>query len=87
MHHFGLGMQMVNCLGDLDEDFATFVFLHVNAQLDIVEEIHAGHPVRDHFNVVVDVVFEKVGHFYYVGVLESISPQVVKDVDFKWDGA
>jgi hypothetical protein len=70
-------MQVVNRFSDLNEDAAALVLFHIDAQLDVVEEIHARQAVRDHFDVVVHVVLEEVGHFHDIGVLETVSTEVV----------
>jgi len=80
-------VQVVQGGDDLKEDVAAFGFVHGGTHFNIVKEVHAGETVRDHFDVVVYVVFEKIGHLEDVRVTEAILTEVVKDVDFQRDGA
>ncbi|KAK5631989.1 hypothetical protein RRF57_007703 [Xylaria bambusicola] len=71
-------------LGNLNEDATAFIFIHVRAKLDIVEEIHAWQSVWSHFYVVVCLVFEEVLHLHNVGVLQTITPEIIQNMDLKW---
>ena len=73
MHYLGFGVQEMHCFRDLHEDLTALLFLHVDAELDVIEEIHARKTMRYHLDVVVDVVLEEIRHLDNVGMLVSIS--------------
>ena len=73
VYYFCLGMQVVDSLGSLYKDFPAFLLFHVDTELDVVEKIHARQAVRNHLDVVVDVVFEEIRHLDNVIVLEAVS--------------
>ncbi len=83
MHDQGLGVQVVDGAGDLYKDAAALELVHVGAQLDVVEQVHARQAVRLHLDVVVDVVLEEVVHLDDVGVPQPIPLQVVQHVDLE----
>lgn len=82
MHDLGFSVQEVHCLSDLDEDLATLFLFHIDAQLDVVEQIHARETVGYHLNVVIDIVLEEVSHLDNVRVLIAVSSQEVEYVNF-----
>ena len=81
--HLGFGVQMMHCLGNLDKDLPALLLLHIDPKLNVVEQIHARQAVRYHFNVVIGVVLEEVRHLDNVGVLETVSSQIVHDMDLQ----
>lgn len=82
VHDLGFGVQEVHCLGDLDKNLAALFLFHVDAELNVVEQIHARETVRYHLDVVVDIVFEEVSHLDNIRVLITVSSQEVEYVNF-----
>jgi hypothetical protein len=78
---------MPNGLCNLHKNLSTLGFIHVDSQLDVIEEIHARETMWHHLNVVIDVIFEEIGHFNYVGVSEVVAAEIVEDMNLKRDGA
>lgn len=81
MHDLGFGVQEVHCLSNLDENLAALFLFHVDAELDVVEQVHARETVGYHLNVVVDIVFEEVSHLDNIRMLISVSSKEVEHVN------
>lgn len=81
VHNQSPRMEMMQCIRDLKEDISALNFIHCRFHLNVIEKIHARQTMRNHFDVIVDVVFEKVGHLHDVTVPQLILSKIIQDVD------
>ena len=65
----------------LPEDIPALGLLHIRPHLNIIEEVHPWKSMRDHLDVIIDVVLEEVRHLYDIGMPEVVPSKIVKDVD------
>jgi hypothetical protein len=80
-------MQVMDCIDNLPEDVFTFPLFHIRSELDVVEQIHARYTVRDHLNVVVDIILEEINHLDDVRVSHTVSSKVIHHMDLERDCA
>ena len=76
-------MKMMEGRDNLSEDILTLRLFHRRSHLDVVEKVHAGQTVRHHFDIVVDVVLEKVGHFDNVWMAETGFSEIIQNVNLQ----
>ena len=72
---------MVHSLGNLNKDLLALLLFHVDPELNVIKQIHAGQTMRNHLNVVVDIIFKEIRHLDNVGMLEPVSSEVIENMD------
>jgi hypothetical protein len=77
-------MQMPDGLDDLAEDAPYFFFFHIGSELDVVEEVHTWNAMRQHLDVIVDVVLKKVDHLHDVRMPQLWLSKKVHNMDLQW---
>jgi hypothetical protein len=87
MHNTTAFMQMPNGLNHLAEDASHFFLFHVGSKLDVVEEVHTWNTVRQHLDVIVDVVFKKIDHFHDIGMPQLRFSKEIHDMDLQGHSA
>ena len=87
VHNLRSRMQVMDCIDNLPEDVLAFRLFHIRSELDVVEQIHARYAVRDHLNVVVDVILEEINHLHDVRVSHTVSSKIVHHVNLERDCA
>jgi hypothetical protein len=87
VHNEGFGMEVVDGVDNLSEDVFAFGLVHIRSQLNVVEQIHARYAMRNHLNVIVALVLEKIDHLHNVRMAHPVSPEIIHDMDLQGNSA